>query len=219
MPPPTIPSILQSRFLLQKNVVIPFSPSQLAEFSFMFPTLLLQADLNGFTMKHGWHVHNLPVDTTLPPGERCSNDIVGPHFDPLNANADTNYTNLCMQDDSACEIGDLSGKFGSLTPTLMGTDNTGDLKLYGRYGIIGRAVKIHGNEDVCGTIYSSTEMMDGSNVALLQASFVYPFGGTMYFRQVQGESAVIFGKIFWTTGSDNTMGHNWHVHLNQVSHS
>lgn len=176
-----------------------------------------QADLSGFEMKHGWHVHTLPVDTSLPPDERCNNGFVGGHFDPFEAALNNpNYAMECQDNQTDCEVGDLSGKFGPLLPQLSATDNTGNLVLYGRYGIIGRAVKIHGTEDVCATIYSSSEVVDNRDVAFLQASFVYPFGGTIFFRQVDGESVVMFGKIFWTTNSTTTMGHNWHVHINQV---
>ena len=157
------------------------------------------------------------MDITLPPSMRCDNKFIGSHFDPLNAKDNPDYAIDCSEDNlTACEIGDLSGKFGSLTPMFSGIDDSGDLTLYGRYGIIGRSVKIHGTEDVCGTIYSSSEMGSSRTVAFLQATFINPFAGTIFFRQVEGESAVIFGKIFWTTNSSTTMGHKWHVHLNQV---
>ena len=170
-------------------------------------------------MKHNWHIHLLPVDITLPSGMRCGNSYIGGHFDPFNAKSNPDYSTDCNpQNITACEVGDLAGKLGSLEPSLLRTDNTGDLTLYGRYGIIGRAVKIHGEEDVCGTIYSSSEMDSSRTVTLLQASFINPFAGTIFFRQVEGESTVIFGKIFWTSNSSTTMEHKWHVHVNQVIH-
>ena len=53
-------------------------------------------------------------------------------------------------------------------------------------------------------------------VTTLQASFVYPIGGTIYMRQVAGEEATIFGKLYWVTNSETSTGHPWHIHTNQV---
>lgn len=172
-------------------------------------------------MDHVWHVHNFPVDTSLPPQTRCHNDNIGGHFDPLGAKATLGslYRTFCgPNNQTVCEVGDLSGKVGNLTSgTFNYIDTTGDLTLFGRYGIIGRSIKIHGDEDVCATIYSSTEVMNRNiKVTTLQASFTYPVGGTIYMRQVAGEESVIFGKLFWVTNSQTTMDHKWHVHLNQV---
>lgn len=127
------------------------------------------------------------------------------------------YNNYCSPaNQTSCEFGDLSGKLGQLTAGISSyTDTSGDLMLFGRYGIIGRSIKIHGSEDVCATIISSTEL-SGTSVVMLQASFTFPVGGTIYMRQVMGEEAVIFGKLFWVTDSLTTEDHNWHVHLNQV---
>jgi hypothetical protein len=109
-------------------------------------------------------------------------------------------------------------KLGPIPQNGMMTylDTTGDLKLFGRYGIIGRSIKIHGTEDVCAKIISSVEMTNTRKVTMLQASFTYPVGGTIYMRQVEGEDAIIFGKIYWVDSSMATMNHNWHVHINQV---
>jgi Cu/Zn superoxide dismutase len=110
-------------------------------------------------------------------------------------------------------------KLGPIPQNGMMTylDTTGDLKLFGRYGIIGRSIKIHGTEDVCAKIISSVEMTNTRKVTMLQASFTYPVGGTIYMRQVEGEDAIIFGKIYWVDSSMATMNHNWHVHINQPS--
>ena len=180
--------------------------------------LLSQANLTGFMMNHQWHIHLLPVDNTLPPQERCNNELIGGHFDPFGAISDPNYSQYCSpSNQTGCEVGDLGGKFGHLRPTSSFTDTTGDLVLYGRYGIIGRSIKIHGAEDVCATILSSSEVRGSQRVTLLQAAFTSPFGGTIFFRQVEGEAVVIFGKVFWTNSGNTTMGHNWHVHENLVS--
>lgn len=168
-------------------------------------------------------MHTLPVDPTLPPQIRCSNDWIGGHYDPLGAvnSLGSSYGTYCSTNNqTACEIGDLSGKLGPLTSGVSRyVDTTGLLKLFGRYGIIGRSVKIHGREDVCATIVSSREMstVNKPKVTMLQSSFTYPVGGTIYMRQVEGEEAVIFGKVYWVTDSMTTMDQKWHVHAAQVS--
>ena len=152
---------------------------------------------------------------------RCANDYIGGHYDPLGAIAsfgDMYGTYCSTTNQTACEVGDLSGKLGKLTAgTATYVDTTGQLSLYGRYGIIGRSIKIHGSEDVCATIVSAREMaMTKPKVTMLQASFTYPVGGTIYMRQVEGEDTVIFGKMYWVNGLMATENHNWHVHRDQV---
>ena len=118
-------------------------------------------------------------------------------------------------------MGDLSGKFGgfsSIPHVSTFVDTTGSLALFGRYGIIGRSIRIHGTENVCANILSSTEMNDNANVVYLQATFVYPFGGTIYMRQVETEDVIIWGKVYWVTDAvATTEGHNWHIHAYLVS--
>ncbi len=46
---------------------------------------------------HGWHVHNLPVDQTVDPTMQCLSTVVGPHYDPFNANNDSNYNTRCSR--------------------------------------------------------------------------------------------------------------------------
>ena len=42
-----------------------------------------------------WHVHTLPVDQTADPAAQCLSTVAGPHYDPFNANNDSNYRNRC----------------------------------------------------------------------------------------------------------------------------
>lgn len=165
-------------------------------------------------------MHNLPVDTSLSPSSRCNNGYIGLHYDPFNAFDNPDYKTDCNSNNiTACEVGDLSGKLGQLTPKATFIDDDTDLSLFGRYGIIGRSLKIHGMQDVCGTIYSSSEFGDNPKPSyLLKASFTYPFGGSVYFRQVEGESVTVWGKLYWTKeNATRTEGHNWHIHVNKVT--
>lgn len=55
-------------------------------------------------------------------------------------------------------------------------------------------------------------------VTLLQASFISPMGGTIYFRQVDGEDVQMWGKIYWVIDSPPSFNHTWHIHILAVSH-
>ena len=186
----------------------------------------IKTNLGGTEDLQGWHIHNLPVDMTLDPGIRCSNDQIGGHYDPLMAVAaeGDNYTAVCKANRSRCEVGDLSGKFGPIpTQPTTYTDTTGLLTLNQRYGIIGRSIKIHGTHhgkgaDTCTTILSTTQVNNNAMATFLMASFIYPVAGNIYMKQVQGEATRIWGKVYWVTDRANTtFGHNWHIHVNSVS--
>lgn len=87
-----------------------------------------------------YHIHRSPVAS---PNDCLS---TGDHFDPLGANTGGKY--FCDPNDfSTCEIGDLSAKFGEITPDVNGfakgvfTDDT--LDLLNGYMIIGASIVIH----------------------------------------------------------------------------
>ena len=71
---------------------------------------------------------------------------------------------------------------------------------------------------ICATIRSKTEAVLKEQVISLQATFVSPVAGTVYFRQNSNEPTVIFGKLFWVTESrmDNV---EWSISSELVSHS
>ena len=52
----------------------------------------------------------------------------------------------------------------------------------------------------------------GTPVSLLQATFINPIAGTIYFRQVQGEEVQMWGKFYWIDDTATTVDHNWHIH-------
>ena len=185
----------------------------------------IMVNLDGVMDIHGWHIHTLPVDMTIDPEIRCSNDQIGGHYDPLMAVEveGDNYMTACESNKSKCEIGDLSGKFGPI-PIKPATymDTTGLLSLSQKYGIIGRSIKIHGKQDegadVCATILSTNQVNNDASVTFLRASFIYPVAGNIYMQQVTGEATRIWGKVYWVTDQVNTtLQHNWHIHVNSVS--
>lgn len=178
--------------------------------------------LTGLSGGQGWHVHTHPVDQTLAQAPRCSNDNIGGHFDPMMQADNPQYSMLCNSTNQArCEIGDLAGKLGNIpmSGALDGTDTTKMLTLFGRYGIIGRSIKIHKvddqNRDACATIRINTEF-ENTPVITLAATFVSPYAGVIYLRQVGDEDVAVFGKIY-KVNDTTTLGHNWHIHQNLVS--
>lgn len=167
-----------------------------------------------------WHVHRFPVDLTLNPNIRCLSSNVGGHYDPLMAGRNPNYSTDCSPtNQTSCEIGDLTGKFGRLQNGVFEyIDNTGLLDLGGLRGIVGRSIVIHavaGENFVCGTIRSSADRR--YTAVTLSATFIAPLAGVIYMRQVADEHAVIFGKLFWVDGREATRNHNWHIHVFSVS--
>ena len=138
------------------------------------------------------------------------------------ARANENYTMNCSPGNPfACEIGDLTGKFGQLqNGYFVHVDNTGLLELGGLRGIVGRSIVVHASNGinfVCGTIRSNIEEQQNVEVITLSATFLSPLAGTIYLRQAADEHVVIFGKLFWVNGSPTTMRHNWHIHESAVS--
>ena len=118
-----------------------------------------------------WHVHRFPVDLTLDPAPRCLNNYVGGHYDPFAVRSNPNYATDCNPDNrTACEVGDLTGKFGQLqNGSSDNTDDTGLLDLGGRRGIVGRSIVIHdstGANFVCATIRSIRELEAAAVVTL-----------------------------------------------------
>jgi len=89
----------------------------------------------------GYHVHELPVDETVPGSEKCANSSAGGHFNPRNVvRIESSPTTF-----DAYEIGDLSGKYGSLAGkdsiSVMYSDPY--LPLFGVDSIVGRSIVIH----------------------------------------------------------------------------
>jgi Cu/Zn superoxide dismutase len=101
---------------------------------------------------------------------------------------------------TACEVGDLSGKFGLLTSSnAMATYSDGNLPLFGAKSIVGRSIVIHAS--------------DGSRLAC--ASIGYP--GTPKVVTAVFTGPTIFGSIRLTQeASKSSADTSVFVHLNQV---
>ena len=97
----------------------------------------VRVDLRGLNMMAGgYHVHKWPVGSTQTD---CGSRITGGHFNPLNADPDVNSTR------DEYEVGDLSGKFGSLSSFNEINSSYTDpyIPLFGENNVVGRSIVIH----------------------------------------------------------------------------
>ena len=72
-----------------------------------------------------------------------------------------------------------------------------------------------GDKRVAATIRDMLESnLKATEVRIYTATFFSPVAGIIYFREVPDSVAgvQVYGKLYHTTGSDTTQGHNWHVH-------
>ncbi len=123
---------------------------------------------------------------------------------------------MCDSDPAQCEIGDLSGKFGRLNASgrLDATDP--NLSLHGFFGIIGRSIVLHrGNGDryACANI----DYPPSDAVELLYSPFRTIFTGNIYFRQhTDAFTSTVYADLVRIDGTEDSTGHNWHVHESPV---
>ena len=163
-----------------------------------------------------WHVHLLPVDFTDDPATRCGN--VGAHHDPSNRleAAGENYTNYCNpMNQTACEAGDLEGKFGALTAgNFTFIDNDPELQLEGRYSIVGRSMVVHPHGGHGHLACANIHLDEDDTPELYVANFMGPtVGGSIYFRESGLEPDIgvfVYSNLYYTDGTtDTTMNHAW----------
>eukprot|EP00050_Salpingoeca_kvevrii_P016701 m.57838 g.57838 ORF g.57838 m.57838 type:complete len:744 (+) comp7106_c0_seq1:171-2402(+) len=167
-----------------------------------------------------YHVHQLPV----PSSGSCAG--TGGHFNPFQVPS----TSTCSvtSPSSDCEVGDLSGRHGSLRgfPTATQTYYDENLPLFTANSILGRSVVIHatspGNPRLaCGTIVSTNPTSTASApatflpVSQVVTTFSGTVSGTITLTQPTNDHlapTTILVDLYYTDGSAATTGHTWHVH-------
>ena len=161
-----------------------------------------------------WHVHNYPFRTRP---DFCSVASVGGRFDPFMASSQPDYSAVCMNNRSLCEVGDLSGKFGRLNPDSMTSEVYEDvfLPLYGVYSIVGRSVVIHRGDGAC---WVCANIEYPTDVTIAYSPFRNVLAGNIYFIQpyMPVSLTTVFTRLSNISGSVNSIGHNWHVHENAI---
>ncbi|KAA0202127.1 Superoxide dismutase (Cu-Zn)-like protein [Hyalella azteca] len=183
--------------------------------------------LQGLAKKY--HVHMVRVEQELE--FPCAGSAVYGHFNPLGVVAkDSPPPGTGTHD--LYELGDLSGKYGTLDGAFStkGFYNDTNLPLFGHTSIMGRSVVIHKAEDdfrwFCGNIVWGYAPSEATQVSAI-ASFHHPQGyawGYIRMRQLIYHDGS-FGETFIEVslrhpGVNNrnlTRGHNWSVYVNPVS--
>lgn len=191
-----------------------------------------RVEINGLDqLASGYHVHMVPVPVSkeFP----CTDDSVYGHFNPFNINVSLGPAAGVGSVDQY-EVGDMSGKYG----TLDGKDeeiNTFfdlNLPLHGKNSIIGRSVVIHKKERnfrwVCGTIEPMFSKKD--NVQLISAiasfdkidSFVQGYVRMRQLKYPDGSTSDTWIEVDLRypgkSTREITTGHKWAVYVNQVGH-
>ena len=194
----------------QRQSVVTFSNDGVAgtiEFSQASPYDQTQVvvDVNKLQNKAGgYHIHQHPVPyKALEDQKTCDAASVGGHFNPhgITSNPDPKTASLDMY-----EVGDLSGKFGTMADaaSLSGTYTDSNLPMFGPNSIVGKSVVIHladgGARWVCGNI------VEKKAVVTAVATFKYPVSGYVLMRQIPDEEFAetsVFVSLDYTDGSEH----------------
>lgn len=119
-------------------------------------------------------------------------------------------------------VGDLSGKFGTLSNKNNEVFTTHDfnLPLFGQFSVVGRAVVVYAPDGPA--IACSNIELTGTNITTAYATFDVPLQGQFIFRQPQGHctgETYVYIEISKPDGSSNkkTFNHPWHIHENPVN--
>jgi hypothetical protein len=104
----------------------------------------VQLSLSGLAKQAGqYHVHVTPIAGGVASGQECSVASVGGHFNPRGV------VGTCdSSKPSTCEVGDLSGKHGSLIglETVDTSYSDDSIVLSGGEMVVGRSIVIHKND-------------------------------------------------------------------------
>ncbi|RWS08541.1 uncharacterized protein B4U79_07981 [Dinothrombium tinctorium] len=167
-----------------------------------------------------YHIHEFPLPPRrLKEENLCSDIAVGGHFNPYGINVSLSPPPGIGTNDKY-EVGDLSGKFGTLSDGRNHSDVHVDmnLPLFGPNTIIGRSMVLHKpNKErwICATIGYAAPTITAV------ATFVYPIVGEVVFRQEKdkpwSETTVLVDLSYADGSVNDTENHAWHVHVNEPS--
>ncbi|CAL4177305.1 unnamed protein product, partial [Meganyctiphanes norvegica] len=175
----------------------------------------LTLDLNGLRSNAGgFHVHVLPAGPKIKPWDNPCLATAG-HYKPYNIDSSTSPPPGQGSHDEY-ELGDLSGKHGSLQSfdEIQTTLTDYNLPLFGPRSVTGRSIVIHqemGDRWVCANLHSDLPMIRSA------VTFRYPVVGEIIFEQPENdplsETMVYIPSLVYSDGShDDTGEHRWHVH-------
>jgi len=135
----------------------------------------IRVNLSNLPGTLNYHVHLYPVY------EACTSGNLGGHWNPTGVVYNPPTVVCNPADFSTCEVGDLSGKFGTLSGgTFANNYSDPTLTLFGEFSIVGRSINIHWNSTwlACATIKEVV-----TTVKELHVSFGGSVGGYVKFWQ------------------------------------
>lgn len=149
----------------------------------------VEVNLKGLLANSGYHVHVAPVQSDLE--FPCEATTLYDHWNPRDVNAKKSPAPKFGSSD-AYEMGDLSGKFGTLDhlTEYMDTYNDTELPLFGYESVLGRSIVIHKKEKnvrwACSSLERGYSPSEAREIRAI-ASFHHPKGyayGYMRFTQL-----------------------------------
>ncbi|KAK2722112.1 uncharacterized protein LOC136034475 [Artemia franciscana] len=194
-----------------------------------FSKTTIDVDLVGLAKKtSGYHIHQVPVQPELQ--FPCHDNTLYGHYNPYNVNTSRSLPPNQGTNDQY-ELGDISGKFGTLSGMneYHSSMNDTNMPLYGAINIIGRSVVVHREGDgqrwACGTLGWGFSPAEAREVNLM-VSFHHPGGfawGYIKFSQLVYKDGATSDTIIEVNlkhpGKNNrnhTRNHNWAVFVNPV---
>ncbi|XP_014235437.1 uncharacterized protein LOC106658129 [Trichogramma pretiosum] len=189
----------------------------------------VEVHLEGLETKmSGYHVHMTPVEIDLE--FPCDDTTLYGHWNPLGVDPNSAPPPTTGSSDQY-ELGDLSGKFGTLDGRKLydSVYNDTQLPLFGPRSIIGRSVVVHKKEKnarwACTTIERGYSPSEAREIRAI-ASFHHPNGFAYgYIRMTQliykdgSQSDTVIEVNLRHPGKYNTnvtRNHNWAIYVNPV---
>ncbi|KAB0794972.1 hypothetical protein PPYR_11811 [Photinus pyralis] len=188
----------------------------------------VEVSLAGLQDNRGYHVHITPIQENLQ--FPCEASTLYDHWNPLNVDSKSSPKNYYGTPDQY-EMGDLSGKFGTLdNHTIFKQDyNDTMLPLFGPRSILGRSIvvekRVKGSRWACTTIERGYSPSEAREIRAI-ASFHHPQGhayGYMRMKQLiysdGSQSDTIIEINLRHPGkhdSNITRDHHWAIYVNPV---
>ncbi|XP_037950401.1 uncharacterized protein LOC119681315 [Teleopsis dalmanni] len=188
----------------------------------------VEVQLKGLKENSGYHVHMTPVEANL--AFPCEESTLYGHWNPYNVNPKSSPLPRQGTTDQY-EMGDLSGKFGTLEKLTQYEDafNDTSLPLFGYNSIIGRSVVIHKKQRnarwACSTLergYSPSEARELRAIASFHHPTGYAYGYIKMTQLIHTDGSqsdtVIEVKLRHPGKNDRnvTFNHNWQIYVNPV---
>lgn len=197
-----------------------------------FDPSITEVNLTGLRKEsQGYHVHNYPSPWQMQYTgmESCAGGYLGGHWNPFGINTSSSPPPGSGTNDEY-EIGDLSGKYGSLLnlTSYKGEHIDFNLPLFGKNSIHGRSIVIHkmktmgGLRWVCADV---RQVMEGDNMFAMKTKITFTgpaLKGYILLIQYKEndntmmpeETSIYVDLKYVSNSSQKSLNHKWHVHVN-----